>query len=119
MDINTIKCVLSKYFKKDVVNVNYEIKELHGGTVGNLYLIAGIAKTSDGESQFRVVYRISKKWERFGDVSSWRREYDLYASNLGSIFSSTLKWPECYHFELNNDDIQLWMEYIGLVRQLG
>jgi len=112
ININTLKSVLKKYLKKDIVGVNYEIKELHGGTVGNVYLITGIAEISEKKLPFRLVYKISKKWERFGDVYSWRREYDLYASNLGSIFLSALKWPECYHFELNDNEIQLWMEYI-------
>ena len=112
ININTLKVVLCKSTKHDIIDVDYQTKELHGGTVGNVYLITGIAKTAREELPFHIVLKISKKWERFGDIHSWRREYDLYASDLGSAFSNSLKWPECYYFQINDNEIQLWMEYI-------
>ena len=61
---------------------------------------------------YKAVLKTQKKWERPGDPDSWRREYDLYRSNIATVFSDSFRWPECYHAEVNNDEIQLWLEYI-------
>lgn len=61
---------------------------LQGGTVGNVHLVSGTAETAEGEKlPYRIVLKIQKKWERYGDPGSWRREYDLYSSDLGATFS--------------------------------
>ncbi|MBO9597825.1 MAG: aminoglycoside phosphotransferase family protein, partial [Cohnella sp.] len=69
---------------------------------------------------YRIVLKIQKKWERYGDPGSWRREYDLYTSELGATFSDALRWPTCYHAEINADEneIRLWLEYIDGVTGL-
>ena len=55
---------------------------------------------------------MQKKFNRHGDPDSWHREYDLYASDLDTVFVDNCRWPKCYHLEMNDDEIQLWLEYI-------
>lgn len=105
--------VLSKMLDKTIIHADCQIKELQGGTLGDVRLVTGMAETSDGENlPYKVVWKTQKKWKRHGDPDSWRREYDLYASDFGKSFTDSLRWPECYHAEMNGDEIQLWMEYI-------
>ncbi|MCL2007459.1 MAG: aminoglycoside phosphotransferase family protein [Treponema sp.] len=110
--IDTLKIVLHELFKEDIIDMSHETEELHGGTVGSVHLISGNAKTLKGDYPYNVVLKISKKWERPNDPPSWRREYDLYASDLGTLFTDTFRWPKCYHLEQNENEIQLWLEYI-------
>ncbi|WCF06799.1 phosphotransferase [Paenibacillus thiaminolyticus] len=111
--VETLISVLSKMLGANVIHADYEAKQLHGGTVGDVRLVTGIAATDTGEKlTFNVVLKVQKKWERRGDPDSWRREYDLYASDLSTAFSPSFRWPVCYHAELNNDETQLWLEYI-------
>ncbi|WP_042199331.1 aminoglycoside phosphotransferase family protein [Paenibacillus camerounensis] len=117
----TLTYVLSQQFKKEIISADFTTKSLHGGTVGNVNLVTGTAETSEGEKlPYRVVLKIQKKWERFGDPGSWRREYDLYSSDLGVTFSDTFRWPTCYYAEMNaeQDEFQLWLEYIDGVSGL-
>jgi hypothetical protein len=75
--------------------------------------VSGTYKTADrADVPFDLVWKTQKKWERPGDPDSWRREYDLYTTNFGTLFSETLRWPECYYAEQTGDETQLWMEYI-------
>jgi tRNA A-37 threonylcarbamoyl transferase component Bud32 len=93
----------------------YQTTQLHGGTLGDVKLLTGTALTEDGETlPFKLVWKTQKKWERYADPLSWRREYDVYTSDLGRTFTEALRWPKCYHAEINanEDEIQLWMEYI-------
>ncbi|MDR0326491.1 MAG: aminoglycoside phosphotransferase family protein [Oscillospiraceae bacterium] len=104
---------LSKMLKKTVVRADCKAAQLHGGTLGDVRLVTGTAETDDGETlPVKLVWKTQKQWERHGDPGSWRREYDLYMSELGGAFSDTLRWPECYHAELNENETQLWLEYI-------
>ncbi|WP_100408246.1 aminoglycoside phosphotransferase family protein [Bacillus solitudinis] len=117
----TLICALSQQFNTDVISASYQSRSLQGGTVGNVYLITGSAETKDSKSiPYRIVLKNQKKWERYGDPNSWRREYDLYSSDLGSTFSDAFRWPECYHAEINaeGDEFQLWLEYIDGVTGL-
>ncbi|WP_028595066.1 aminoglycoside phosphotransferase family protein [Paenibacillus assamensis] len=114
-----LSLVLSKMLEKTIIRADYQLKELQGGTVGDVLLVTGIAVTSDGENlPYKVVWKTQKKFERYGDPDSWRREYDLYASDIKQVFSDSFRSPECYHAELNDNEIQLWMEYIGGVSGL-
>ncbi len=113
VNTKTLIHVLSKMLGVNVINATYQTKHLHGGTVGNVCLVTGIAEIGDDEElPYSVVLKIQKKWNRYGDSDSWRREYDLYASNLDEVFSDSFRWPKCYHAELNNDETQIWMEYV-------
>lgn len=117
----TLINALGQMLKTEIINTEYQATRLQGGTVGNVHLLTGIAETTDGEKiSYRIVLKIQKKWERYGDPGSWRREYDLYASDLGETFSDALRWPTCYHAEMNTeeDEFQLWLEYIDGVTGL-
>lgn len=117
----TLIYALSRQLKKDIVYADYQTTQLQGGTVGNVYLITGNAETADDEKlPYRIVLKIQKEWERYGDPGSWRREYDLYASDLGATFSDAFRWPTCYHSEINaeENEFQLWLEYIDGVTGL-
>jgi len=112
--------VLSKKLGTAVRSADYSMTRLHGGTLGDVKRVSGSCETADQTKvPFELVWKTQKKWARPGDPESWRREYDLYASDLGSRFSETLCWPECYAAELNGDETKLWMEYIGGVSGLA
>lgn len=97
----------------DIIHADYKTEQLHGGTLGNVQLVTGSAETTDGKTiPYHIVLKIQKKWERYGDPDSWRREYDLYTSDLGNLFNDPFRWPECYYTKINSDEIQIWMEYI-------
>lgn len=116
---DTLTHTLSKMLGKNIIRADYQTKQLHGGTLGDVQLVTGIAETTGGERlPYRVVLKIQKKFERYGDPGSWRREYDLYTSDFGKVFIDSLRWPECYHAELNVDEWQMWMEYIDGVSGL-
>ncbi len=107
--------VLSKMFGKTIACASYQFKQLQGGTLGDVRLVTGTAEAVDGEKlPYQVVWKKQKKWERPGDSNSWRREYDLYISDLGKVFTDSLRWPICYYAEMNAgiNETQLWMEYI-------
>lgn len=118
-EINTeiLTRALSKMFGSEVVSADFQTKPLHGGTLGDVQLIMGNAETTDGRTlSYKIVSKKQKKWERYSDPGSWRREYDLYQSkaNFDILFSESFRWPECYHAEMNEaeDETQLWLEYI-------
>ncbi|WLR57678.1 aminoglycoside phosphotransferase family protein [Mesobacillus subterraneus] len=119
--LETLTIALSQRFKTDIISANFQSKPLQGGTVGNVYLVTGTAETTDGEKlPYRIVLKNQKKWDRYGDPGSWRREYDLYASDLGETFSDAFRWLTCYHAEINaeENEFQLWLEYIDGVTGL-
>ncbi|NCA92839.1 aminoglycoside phosphotransferase family protein [bacterium] len=105
--------ILSKKLGKTVLSAEYQTTPLHGGTLGDVKLLTGRAKITDGsEEPFSIVWKIQKKWERPGDPDSWRREYDFYTSDTENIFNGNFHIPACYHAQSDNGKIQLWLEYI-------
>ncbi|MFD0669856.1 aminoglycoside phosphotransferase family protein [Cohnella sp. GCM10027633] len=113
---------LSQQFKTDIITADFQTTPLRGGTVGNVQLVTGIAVTANGERlPYRIVLKVQHQWERYGDPGSWRREYDLYSSDLGSTFSQALRRPTCYHAEFNaeGNEYRLWLEYIDGVTGLA
>lgn len=113
INLETLQQVVSKMLNKPVVELTYETKMLHGGTVGQVYLVQGQATSLEGVSlPYQLVLKVQKKWERFGDTESWRREYDLYASDLASTFTPSFRWPTCYHTEMLEDVNYIYMEAI-------
>jgi len=98
---------------KPVVSFECEEAPLDGGTVGDVRLISGNAVTDIGEKiPFKMVYKTHEKFERAGDPDSWKREYDLYISDINKTFTSAFRWPICYHAEINEKCFEIWMEYI-------
>ncbi|WP_342561602.1 phosphotransferase [Paenibacillus sp. FSL R7-0345] len=117
----TLIYALSQQFKQDILSADYQTRSLQGGTVGNVQLVTGTAETANEEKlPYHIVLKIQHKWERYGDPGSWRREYDLYTSDLGTTFSDAFRWPVCYHAELNaeENEFQLWLEFIDGVSGL-
>ena len=115
MNPKSLNTALSKMLGEDISHAEYQTEQLQGGTVGNVQLISGTAKTAAGdELPFKIVLKIQHKWEGQGDPNRWRREYDLYTSELCESFSDTFRWPTCYHAEINGDETetQLWIQYI-------
>nr|WP_249529721.1 aminoglycoside phosphotransferase family protein [Paenibacillus brevis] len=105
-----------------IIRVEFQTEQLHGGTVGDVQLVTGNAKTTDGtDIRYKIILKVQMKWERYGDPDSWRREYGFYTSNLGSLFSESFRWPECYHAEMNGEEneTQIWMEYIDGISGLN
>ena len=122
MERKNLLSALGKMFRTKITHADCQSEQLYGGTLGNVRLITGTAEAANGEKQpYKVVWKTQKKWERYGDPGSWRREYDLYVSDLSKFFTDTLRWPECYHAEINREEteIQIWMEYIDGVSGLG
>lgn len=113
--VETLTPIISKMLGTPLTSVDFQTKSLQGGTVGDVQLVAGHATTSKGaELPYKIVLKTQKKFERYGDPDSWRREYDFYQSDFGSLFSESFRWPECYHAEINEEqnETQIWMEYI-------
>nr|WP_183582979.1 aminoglycoside phosphotransferase family protein [Paenibacillus rhizosphaerae] len=118
----TLAQVLSQMHGTKIICADIQTTPLHGGTVGNVQLVTGKATTTDGgEITYRIVLKTQKKWDRYSDPDSWRREYDLYNSNFGALFSETFRWPECYHVEKNEEEneTRIWMEYINGISGLN
>lgn len=113
--------VLAKAFGETIVEAGYQTKQLHGGTLGDVKLVSGMAQTADGSALcYRLVQKTQKKWERPGDPDSWRREYALAASDFASLFSDALcRPPACYRAALNGDETEIWMAYIDGVSGSG
>lgn len=98
----------------EIIHADYQTRQLHGGTLGDVRLVTGIAHASDGRMlPFNIVLKTQKKWERHGDPGSWRREYDLYSSDFDTVFSDSFRWPKCYLADMKSDETQIWMEYIS------
>lgn len=70
--------VISKILGKPITGAEYQTQQLHGGTLGDVQLVKGMAEITGGEKlPYKVVWKKQKKWERPGDPNSWHREYDL------------------------------------------
>ncbi|PLT45799.1 aminoglycoside phosphotransferase family protein [Paenibacillus sp. FSL W8-1187] len=114
MEPERLAQVLSRMLGKEVIRADCRLEKLHGGTLGDVQLAAGIAETADGNKEpYRLVWKTQKRFERHGDPLSWRREYDLYAApDLDKLLPKSFRRPACYRAELNDEEIQLWLEYI-------
>jgi len=108
----TLINVLTKKFNEIVTDATYQVQKLHGGTVGNVFLIKGLASLDQKEKPYQIVLKKQDKWKRYGDEHSWRREYDLYHSGLHKTFLDDFSWPQCYEAKLNQDSFELWLAYI-------
>lgn len=113
MNYEALLVALGNLFGQPISEANYQTTQLQGGTLGDVQLVEGLAISAAQQGQpYRIVWKKQKRWERPGDPGSWRREYDLYHSELGAAFSEALRWPKCYHAQQSDNEIQLWIEYI-------
>jgi hypothetical protein len=100
---------------RPVARADHETTPLGGGTVGQVRLVTGMATTVDGESlPFRLVWKTQPRLERPHDPGSWRREYDLYASDLGQHFTPGFRWPTCYRATIDEAAgvVEMWLEHV-------
>jgi hypothetical protein len=110
--LNLLEALTIKLNKK-VFHASYQIQKLHGGTVGNVFLITGLASSkSIKEEPYRIIFKKQVKWERYGDINSWRREYDLYHSYLQEEFTDDFSWPICFGTKMHEDSFEIWMDYV-------
>ena len=59
----TLIKVLRKALGQEIIEVSFETEQLKGGTVGEVMLVYGIARSLEGrELPFKVVYKRQKKW---------------------------------------------------------
>jgi hypothetical protein len=115
-EMNDLLTALSRKCGKQIIKTEQLEEPLKGGTLGDVRLVSGIAETESGEKlPFEMVHKKQKKWERFGDPLSWRREYDLYHVGFDSMLGGELHIPVCYLAKMNSNEteIELWMEYIN------
>jgi len=122
MELNheTLNLVLSKMLHKTIFNATYQLNKMQAGSVGEVYLITGMAESTDCDKiPYKIVLKKQKKWDRQDDIDSWRREYDLYSSNLDDLFADSIHRPKCYHAEISDTEMQIWMEYIGGVTAMN
>ena len=114
-ELRGLKTALNAMLGSEAHVIDCQAQPLKGGTVGQVRLIMGLADTAAaGRLPFRLVEKTQRKWERPGDPDSWRREYDLYRSGLSDLFDDALRWPLCFHADMNDeqDQTRIWMEYI-------
>jgi Ser/Thr protein kinase RdoA (MazF antagonist) len=113
VEIEKLCAALSTMFRTRIVSAECHATRLHGGTLGDVRLLEGTAEdASGGKLPYKLVLKMQKKWERYGDPGSWRREYDLYASDLGELLTGSLRWPKLYLADMEDDSWQMWMEHI-------
>lgn len=95
--------------------LDWEVQEIQGGTVGEVHLVEGHARTWEMEIRpWSLVLKIQRKWARWGDPESWRREMWLYQSDLYETLPATLRVPSCFHvFERSESEIWMWLEKVG------
>lgn len=54
---------LGKMLDKTIIRADYQLKELQGGTVGDVWLVTGMVETSDGENlPYKMVWKTQKKF---------------------------------------------------------
>lgn len=112
--MNLLLNALTKAKGTTIIDATHELESLHGGTLGDVYRVSGVAFSASGEAfPYQLIQKQQKRWERPGDPLSWRREYDLAVSDFGSVFSGTFRAPEFYLAELCEDHIEIWMEAVG------
>jgi hypothetical protein len=105
--------VLSQMFGETINHATYQTETLHGGTVAEVILVLGVAQTiNDNKYPYKVVLKRQRLWKRPFDDQSWRREYDLYTSKIDLLLTASLHIPKCYLATLNENETNLWIEYV-------
>lgn len=104
---------LSSMIGNQIIEADYNVSKLHGGTLGDVYRLIGIAKdSSEMPIDYQIVLKVQKKWQRNFDEHSWRREYDLYNEDLTSLFTESFGMPECHLSIREENQIRLWLTYV-------
>lgn len=104
---------LAKMLGKRITGATSNAQPLRGGTLGDVRLVSGLATTTGGGClPYMLVLKRRKRWERPADPGSWRREHDLYQSDLENAFGPELCWPKCYYSEIRDGVMELWLEHI-------
>jgi len=67
IDPEAMKAALGAMLGRTVTSADWQARELHGGTLGNVRLLSGMAEAAGGMLPYRVVLKRQKKWERPGD----------------------------------------------------
>ncbi len=112
-DYHELLQALSNRYSQVVESASYHLKSLSGGTVADVCSVEGIASLlAQKETPFRLVFKRQKQWHRPGDEHSWRREYDLYTSQLNLLLTDTFRMPTCYLAVLHEGENHLWLEHM-------
>ena len=113
VDPDALKRAVSSLLGAPVQRIEYKAISLQGGTLGDVQLLSGDTETRDGRKlPYQIVMKTQKRWERPGDSSSWRREYDLFSSALHTLFPDGFRSPKLYLAEMDGNENRLWMEYV-------
>lgn len=103
-------------FETAVTDTVFTTESLQGGTVGEVCRISGDAVIENGSSRpYTLVLKEQKKWERSGDLDSWRREYDIYKKidDLNSVLPDNIHMPVCYYAEeFIKEETSVWQIYM-------
>ena len=118
IDKTELDKALRKKLGEDALAIECQVERLHGGTIGDVLLVSGKAEIGGSEEPFYMVYKHQKKWSRYADPLSWRREYDLYDALPDDVFTDNLRRPACYHKNISDGEMWLWMEFAECVSGL-
>lgn len=99
------------------ININsYKINKFKEGTQGEVYLIRGeclyLHNECEKKLNWDVVLKIQKKWNRFGDPESWKREFLMYYNEIFSNMPKNFRVPKCLEMKVENREVWLWLEFI-------
>ncbi len=99
---------------KTAAVLDWQQRELQGGTVGEVHLLEGQARTATTASRpWSLVVKIQRPWTRWGDPECWRRELRLYQSDFFATWPPSLHVPTCYKASQQDDgEIWLWLETV-------
>lgn len=90
------------------------IEEFKEGTQGEVYLVQGVCLYEDNgiskKNNWEVVLKIQKKWDRFGDPESWKREYLMYKNKVFEKLPNCIRVPKCFEIKIENNEVWLWLE---------
>lgn len=114
--IPVVRKVLNIEQNADIEINSYKIDEFKEGTQGELYLVQGeclyLHNGCEKNLNWDVVLKIQKKWDRFGDPESWKREFLMYENEIHTKMPKNLRVPKCFEMKVENREVWLWLENI-------
>ncbi len=113
--------IVRKALDNETVEVTeWQFQLLQGGTVGEVYLLEGKARSDSADLPadnrnatvpWSLILKIQRQWRRSGDPECWKREKMLYQSDLFDALPDSLRVPLCFGIsERDQDEIWLWLE---------